>query len=299
MRFTKPILGLMALLFASCSGGGQSGYDYSKIRKMADASLIHQGVVIGYDQLVLLPKDQTGETHRLIIYPEGVGNYKTAIFQLSPTEITGLDDGVRAFRHGAGNFLGQQFVGIWNKGNLEQVFPVVTETVLPISKPEITRDSVPELALMTITRDKPFEGLIYSDKAKEIYNRLSAFPDSDKHDPISKELADLEQIFLSTPLMRRDERRTDTGLGEQLLLMTWDDGYVESSFENIDLVASQILMATNFSEYPQMVKLPDTHKIRLHPGQTGGSDSQVRRTQIVLDGVIIPPKTSAVLVRAE
>lgn len=300
VRLLKSIPLAMCVAIAACSKSGSANYDYAKIRKLALQSAAVADPVIGQNEYIILPAEALGESHKLIIYPEGISSYKTAIFQLSSTDMPGLAKNMHAMRHGAGNYSGDKYVGVWMDGGLTKLYPVSSETILPISKPEISREFVPELAIMALTSTKPVQGLQISDPARKAHadmlHYMSTQPDGEK---LSKELDDLERIFRTTPLIRMDERRSDMGLGEQLLLMIWDDGYSDTSLENIDANFSQIIMASNFGDAPQLVSLPDTHQIRLHPGQTSGADSRVRQTQIALHGVIIPARTSAVLVRSE
>lgn len=301
MSFSKFIALAAIVLLSACSGSkGSASYDYAKIRKMAQQSEASSQFIAAHDEFVLIPKEALGDSHRLIIYPDGVSSYKAAIFQLSPAEYPGTELTLQAMRHGASGYEGEKYVGVWIDGNIAKLYPVSEDAVLTVSKPAISRDFLPELAIMTLTKDKPVKGLQISKPAKQAHAQLDQYlaVQSNKNDLIT-ELEDLKKIFAQTPLMSMHERRSDIGLGEQLLLMVWDDGYANPALTSVDNQFSQILMASNFSNQPQLISVPNTKEIRLHPGQTSGTDSRVRQTQIALEGVIIPAKTSAILVRSD
>ncbi len=293
----------MALTIVSCSGSSAPGFDYAKIRKLALQSTETVQPLSGYKEYILIPTELTGDTHKLIIYPEGItSSIKTAVFQLSTAEMPGLEGGMQALRHGAGDFIGDKYVGVWSEGKLDNLYPINVDAPLPELELTISRDEVPELAIMTLTADKPVQGLKISDSARATNARLQTYLASDRdgeNEPLSQELIDLETIFTTTPLLKMSERRVDYGLDRQVLLMVWDDGYDLENLSNIDQDFSQILVATNFGSDAKLVTIPNTHEIRLHPGQTSGSDGRVRQTQITHRGVVVPAHTSAVLVRVE
>jgi len=298
----RLISAAIAIILIGCSGSSAPGFDYAEIRKKALQSAETVQPLSGHKEYILIPDELTGDSHRLIIYPEGVSNsIKTAVFQLSAADFPGLEGNMQALRHGAGDFIGDKYVGVWSEGKLAGLYPVDLGTPLPELELRISRDIVPELAIMTLTADKPVRGLSISDPAKATYARLQTYLASEDAgvEPLSQELIDLETIFATTPLLNMSERRADYGLDRQVLLMVWDDGYEIKDLSNIDKDFSQILVATNFGEDAKLVTIPKTHELRLHPGQTSGTDGRVRQTQITHRGVIVPANTSAVLVRIE
>ncbi len=294
---------LLALALLGCSASSAPGFDYAKIRKLALESTETVQPLSGHEEYVLIPSELAGDIHKLIVYPEGVSSsIKTAIFQLSHADIPGLEDNVVALRHGAGDFVGDKYVGVWSEGELAGLHPVNLNQPLPELAFSIARDEVPELAVMTVTAEKPVQGLKISDPAKATYARLKSHLATQNEadvEPLSQELIDLQTIFETTPLLKLSERRADYGLDRQVLLMVWDDGYDTESLKNVDPDFSQVLVATNFGSDAKLVTLPKTHEIRLHPGQTSGADGRVRQTQITHRGVVVPAHTSAVLVRVE
>lgn len=302
MFSTRLISAALAMMFIGCSGPSAPGFDYAKIRKLALESAETVEPLSGHQEYILIPAELTGDNHKLIIYPEGVSSsIKTAVFQLSNADLPGLESGMEALRHGAGDFIGDKYVGVWTEGRLSNLYPVNIGVEVPELKLSISRDIVPELAIMTMTADKPVRGLQVSDPAKATYDRLQTYltAPSDDAEPLSQELIDLETIFETTPLLKMSDRRADYGLDRQVLLMVWDDGHEIKGLSNVDKDFSQILVATNFGPDSKLVTIPKTNELRLHPGQTQGADGRVRQTQITHRGVIVPAHTAAVLVRLE
>lgn len=119
---------------------------------------------------------------------------------------------------------------------------------------------------------------------------------------------DLMEIRNSSPLFHLTDRdaiksrfgfpvRGKTGGG--LTVLTIDDGYLNESHPDLDPNYSQIVVVFNLTGESQKTKLAEAGRLRLHPIQVNGSDPIVRRSQITLDQIIVPPQTTAVFVRPQ
>jgi len=301
----RPFLGpFLGLALAGCSGSGSGGYDYGKMRSLALANAQSADILPGYEKYVLIPEDIAGDVHRLIIYPDGVASsYNTAVFQLSDEDIKGVAGDMLALRHGAGDYIGDKFVGVWRDGRLINLYPVEMQDKFPISVPEVGREAVPELALLAMTKDHPMPDFDVPKDTRDLQDSLSAYqdivPEEETENAVPAALDELTRIYETTPLMSAHERRSSFKPGKNLMVLVWDDGYANPEFKNLDKDYSQILVASNLGPTSELIPLPNTNELRLHPKQTNGADPVVRQTQITLAGVIVPPNTSAVLVRAE
>lgn len=84
-----------------------------------------------------------------------------------------------------------------------------------------------------------------------------------------------------------------------LTVLTIDDGYQNDNNSDLDPNYSQIVVVFNLTNESRKTNLVDAGRLRLHPVQVNGGDPIVRRSQITLDQVIVPPQTTAVFVRPQ
>ena len=86
---------------------------------------------------------------------------------------------------------------------------------------------------------------------------------------------------------------------ENVTVLWIDDGYIDEDLIDLDPRHSQIVVIFNQTEQIKKIAVPEAGRLRLHPVQVNGGDPIVRRSQITLDQVIVPPQTTAVFVRPQ
>lgn len=271
------------LAFGACSGNADETLNAQTVSGL----LARQGDATpsytNYQNLVIMPLAQTGDTQRLFVFHED--NREPSIFQLSRTDLPGIAPDTAAFRFSAKSN-GRRVVAIYNDGSLTQAGYLQPTDKIPVSRPEIDANKIPDLAIaLWLGQATP--------DTTEILSRIrlfeASYPEAIQSNPISLELEQFRTIKQSEPLLMTQPRIIQTEAN--YVIADWD------LTQEQDAAFDAIILLANKDEKPLSFPITQTSRLRLHPLMSSGDYKPAKQSQITLNSVRLPPNSVALFVR--
>lgn len=270
---------ILAMAFGACSGNKNETLNVdtvnSYLARMGNAVPAYEN----YENLVIMPRHMAGDEQRLYVYHSD--QTSPSIFQLSEAALPGLTEDNLALRFSAKSN-GQRVIAIYENGAFIRAGHLRPTDVLPVSRPEVSAEDLPALV------EELFITGTDADAAKKLnVLRLfeSNYPEAIREAPISAELDTFRAIRRSDPFLGGPPDIIDRTERHKTMAQ-WSGNADED-----------LILLANTGPDPRIFTIGNTSRLRLHPDMQRAEYGAARKSQITLDGVIVPSRTIAIFVR--
>lgn len=277
-RLSHNIL-IIAVAFGACSGSKNETLNPEPVNgylaRMGNSVPAYKN----YGDLVVMPRHMAGDERRLFVYHS---DQKTpSIFQVTEASLPGLTEDHLALRFSAKSN-GERVIAIYENGAFIRAGHLRPTDDLPVTRPEISDEDLPMLVLELFISDANADAV---QQLNSLRLFESNYPEIVRDAPISAELDIFRNIKRSDPLFKRPPDVIDRSEPHKMKAQ-WTG--------NAD---KDLLLLANTGPYPRTFSMENAARLRLHPDLLRAEYSDARKSQITLDGVIVPARTIAIFVR--